>query len=64
VDYFFFQRVEEEIAGIRLTLESLKKTWEGVIRSINIDEFTATFRQWLNRCNKYIRLNGGYVKKF
>ncbi len=62
-DFFLFRRVKEELAGIRLTPETLKKTWDGVTRSIGLDEFAAAFRCWLDRCNKCIRLNGGYVEK-
>jgi hypothetical protein len=50
--------VKEELAGIRLTPETLKKTWDGVTRSIGVDEFAAAFRRWLDRCNKCICLNG------
>jgi histone-lysine N-methyltransferase SETMAR len=51
-DYFLFRRVKEELAGLRLTPESLKNTLEGVIRSISFDEFAAAFRLWLDQCNK------------
>jgi hypothetical protein len=46
-----------------LTPESLKKSWEGVLRNIGADEFAAAFRRWVDRCNKCIRINGGYVEK-
>jgi histone-lysine N-methyltransferase SETMAR len=48
-DYFLFRRVKEELAGLRLTPETLKNTWEGVVRSIGVDEFAAAFRRWLDR---------------
>jgi hypothetical protein len=38
--------VKEELAGVRLTPESLKKSWEGVLRTIGADEFAAAFRRW------------------
>jgi hypothetical protein len=62
-DFFLFRRVKEELAGIRLTPESLKKSWEGVLRTIGADEFAAAFRRWVDRCNKCVRVNGGYVEK-
>jgi histone-lysine N-methyltransferase SETMAR len=62
-DYFLFRRVKEELAGLRLTPESLKNTREGVVRSIGVDKFAAAFRHWLDRFNKCIRLNGGYIEK-
>jgi hypothetical protein len=64
VDYFLFRRVKEELAGLRLTPGTLKNTWEGVVRSIGVDEFAAAFRRWLDWCNKCIRLIGGYIEKF
>ncbi len=58
-----FRRVKEELAGLWLTPESLKKSWEGVLRNIGTDEFAAAFRRWVDFCNKCIRINGGYVEK-
>jgi hypothetical protein len=48
VDYFLFRRVKEELAGIRLTLESLKKSLEGVTRTISVDEFAKAFKRRLD----------------
>jgi hypothetical protein len=31
VDFFLFRRVKEELAGLSLDEDSLKKTWEGVV---------------------------------
>ncbi len=39
------------LAGVGLTVERIKKIWEGIIQNINIDEFTVTFRYWLGCCN-------------
>jgi hypothetical protein len=36
-DFFLFRRVKEELAGVWLTPESLKKSWEGVLRTIGPD---------------------------
>ncbi len=63
-EYLLFWRVKEELAGICLTPESLKKTWEGVVRSVGIDKFAAAFRHWLDRCNRCILLNSGYIEKY
>jgi hypothetical protein len=35
--------VKEELAGIRLTPETIKTTWEGVIRGIGVDKFAAAW---------------------
>jgi hypothetical protein len=63
-DYYLFWRVKEELSGIQLTLESLKNTWVGVIRSIGVAKFATAFRCWLDRCNKCIQRIEGYVNKF
>ncbi len=55
--------MKEELAGVRLTPETIKKTWEGVVQSISVEEFAIAFRQWLDRCNKCIRINAGHVEK-
>jgi hypothetical protein len=54
-DFFLFRRVKEELAGVWLTPESLKKSWEGVLRTIGPDEFATAFRRWVDRCNKCVR---------
>jgi hypothetical protein len=40
-----------------------KNTWEGVMRTIHADKFAPDFKWWLDRCNKCIQLNVGYVNK-
>jgi hypothetical protein len=62
-DFFLFRRVKEELAGLSLDEDSLKKTWEGVVRTITADEFATAFRRWFERCEKCIRIGGGYVEK-
>jgi histone-lysine N-methyltransferase SETMAR len=63
-DFFLFRRVKEELAGVRLSPETIKKAWEGVMRGIAMEEFAVAFRRWLDHCsNKCIRINGGYVEK-
>jgi hypothetical protein len=63
VDYFLFRRVKEGMAGIRLTPEILKKTWDGVMKAISIERFGKALRCWPDLCNKCIWLNSRYVKK-
>jgi hypothetical protein len=62
-NFFLFRKVKEELDGIRFTLETIKTTWEGVIRGFGAEEFAAAFRQWLYWCNKCIQIYGGYVEK-
>jgi hypothetical protein len=55
--------VKAERAGQTLTQETFKNCWEGVIRSIAKEDFTAAFRRWKERCEKCIRVGGNYVEK-
>jgi hypothetical protein len=55
--------VKEELAGLHLTQDSLKSTWEGVMRNIAEDEFAVAFRRWFEHCEKCIRIGGDYVEK-
>jgi hypothetical protein len=61
-DFFFLPRVKAELAGLTLTKESFKNTWEGVVRSIAKEVF-ATFRRWKERCENCIWVGGKYVEK-
>ncbi len=62
-NFFLFRRVKEELAGIRLTPETIKTSCEGVIRGIAMEEFVAAFRRWLDCCNKCVQTGSGYVEK-
>ncbi len=62
-DFFLFKRVKEELAGQSLDEGTLKTTWEWVVRSITAEEFATAFRQWYKRCEKCVRIGGGYVEK-
>jgi hypothetical protein len=61
-DFFLSRKVKEELASVHLTQESLKSTWERVMRTIVRDEFAVAFRQWFQRCEKCICIRD-YVKK-
>ena len=58
VDDFLFTKVKQQLAGLSLTQESLKKTWGGVSRTIIVDEFAAAFRRWFERSKKCVRIGG------
>jgi histone-lysine N-methyltransferase SETMAR len=62
-DFFLFRRVKEELAGIQLSPATIKEAWEGVVLGITMKEFAVAFRQYLDHCNKCIRVNMGYVEK-
>jgi hypothetical protein len=42
-DFFLFSRVKEKLAGLTLTQESFKNSWEGVVRSIAKKDYAAAF---------------------
>ena len=58
VDFFLFTKPKQQLAGLSLTQESLKKTWGGVSRTIIVDEFAAAFRRWFERSKKCVRIGG------
>ena len=58
MDFFLFPKVKEHMSGLLLTLESLKKTWEGVSRSITAEDFAAAFRHWFEWGEKCVRIGG------
>ena len=56
---FLFRKVKEGLAGLTLDQESLKKTWEGVTRTITAEDFQG----WYERCKKCVRMGGKFVGK-
>jgi len=60
-DFFWFQRVNEELSGLTLSQESLNNTSVGVIRTIAEEEFAVASRRRFERCQKCIRIDSGYV---
>jgi hypothetical protein len=64
VDIFLFPRVKSELAGLSMTQESFQKSWEGVVRTIAQDDFTAAFRQWMEQSKKCVRIGSNYVEKW
>jgi hypothetical protein len=61
-DVFLCRRKKSELAGLSLSQDSFPKSWEGVIRTIAPDEFTDTFRHWIERCENYIGTCCDYVR--
>ena len=52
VDFFLFTKVKSELAGKPLTQDTFKKSWEGAIRTVTKDDFTAAFDKWQHCCKK------------
>jgi histone-lysine N-methyltransferase SETMAR len=62
-DFFLFPRVKTKLAGLSLKQETFQKSWEGVVRTIPKEDFAAAFCQWMERCEKCVRIGGDYVEK-
>ena len=62
-DFFLFKRVKEELASHTLSKATIKKVWEGVIRSIAVEVFATAFSKWLDRSKKCIRIGGDCIEK-
>jgi len=58
-----FKRVKEELAGHTLSLEDIKKDWEGVSRTITVEEFAIIFRVLYDRNQKCFKIGDMYVDK-
>ena len=63
VDLFMFKRVKEELAGHTLSLEDIKKDWEGVSRTITVEEFAIIFRVLYDHNQKCFKIGDMYVDK-
>ena len=46
VDFFLFTKPKQQLAGLSLTRESLKKTWGGVSKTITAEDVAAAFCRW------------------
>jgi hypothetical protein len=44
-DFFLFQKVKEQLAGLHLTQESLRSVWKGVTHTITKYELAIAFRR-------------------
>ena len=62
-DFFLFPTVKKELAGRTLTPDTFKTSWEGAVRTIAKEGFATAFRRWYERCQKCVRIAGGYVEK-
>jgi hypothetical protein len=62
-DYFLFQRLKSDLAGVSVTPETFKTELERVLQSIVENEFAEAFHRWLHHHEKCIALQGGYVEK-
>ena len=63
VDDFLFTKVKQQLAGLSLTQESLKKTWGGVSKTITAEDVAAGFCHWFEWSKKCVRIGGDHVEK-
>jgi histone-lysine N-methyltransferase SETMAR len=62
-DFFLFPSMKRELADKTLTKETLKKEWEGVVRTLSAADFTLAFRWWYDCRKKCVNIAGGSVQK-
>ena len=61
--FFLFPKVKEQLAGITLTQQSFRSTWDRVLTTISAAEFATAFLRWHERNEKCVRIGGTYVEK-
>jgi hypothetical protein len=49
-----------ELAGLSLSQDSLKKSWEGAVSTIAKDECARAFRWWMKLFKNLVRSSGDY----
>ena len=62
-DFFLFPKLKKELAGHHMSKDNFKTIWEGVSRTVAAEDFATAFRQWYERCQKCVDIEGGYVEK-
>jgi hypothetical protein len=56
-------RVKRKLVGQKLTQETLKKKWEGTVRTLSMVDFATAFRWRYNCCKKCLKIAGGNDEK-
>jgi hypothetical protein len=54
--FFCFREAKSELMDLSLSQGSIKKSLEGVIRTISKNESAIALRQWMDHCEKYVRI--------
>jgi len=57
--FFFFPRVKELLSGLKINTKKFRTTWDRVAAAVGADEYSAAFRRWFERSQKYINIGGG-----
>ncbi len=58
-----FPSVKSELAGLLLSQDNFKTSWEGVLRTINKDEFATVFQQWYECSYECIQIGDDHFEK-
>jgi hypothetical protein len=61
--FFLFRRDKSELDGLSLSQDVFRTSCSGVIGTIAKNEFDNAFRQWMDRCQKYVRISCDKAKK-
>jgi len=62
-DFIYFPKIKENLAGLHLTPDTFRSTWERVSRTIAKYNFAAAFWGWLETCQKFVGIEGSHAKK-
>ena len=62
-DFFLFPTLKSELSGITIASSTIRSAWERASKSVSVDRFATAFQRWLERHEKCVRLEGGYVEK-
>jgi hypothetical protein len=57
-NFFLFPSVKSKLAG-----KTLKKEWDGAVRTLLAADFATAFSQWYDRCKKCVKIAGRYFDK-
>ena len=49
-DFTLFPKIKTVLAGTLNTQDSLKKIWDGVLRTITKDDLSKAFQRWVELC--------------
>ena len=62
-DFFLFPCIKRALAGTTIRSQSVQRAWEREVKLVSTEDFRRAFQRWLERHEKCIRLDGGYVEK-
>ena len=57
-DFWLYPIIKAKLGDILITYQTIRYVWECLVRTINMEEFRATFDTWLKRRIKCIQVGG------